>query len=145
MGKSILWNDKIHVNESLTIYWKRLFGQINKFKQYRFLWTANGKILLRATESSIIEVFTTIQCQPSLLNPVKITSTKLRKYIPTISQPLSLEERDIDWVVKHLGHDLHVHRDFYMIHKSITEIAKMSKLPLVVDQSDQDHNHCIHI
>ena len=62
MGKSILREDKIHVNESLTSYRKRLFGRINKFKQdnnYKFLWTVNGKIHLRATESSNIEAFNT--------------------------------------------------------------------------------------
>ena len=50
MGKSIFSDSKIHINESLTTYKKRLFGRINTFKQqrnYKFLWTANGKILLR--------------------------------------------------------------------------------------------------
>ena len=50
MGKSIFSDNKIHINESLTTYRKRLFGKINTFKQQRnhkFLWTANGKILLR--------------------------------------------------------------------------------------------------
>ena len=62
MGKSIFREDKIHVNESLTSYRKRLFGRINKFKQdnnYKFLWTVNGKIHLRATETSNIESFNT--------------------------------------------------------------------------------------
>ena len=62
MGKSIFREDKIHVNESLTSYRKRLFGRINKFKQdnnYKFLWTVNGKIHLRETETSIIEAFNT--------------------------------------------------------------------------------------
>ena len=42
---------------------KKLFGQINKFKQdnnYKFLWTANGKIHLRATETSNTEAFNAI-------------------------------------------------------------------------------------
>ena len=50
MGKSVFGDNKIHINESLTTYRKRLFGKINAFKQQRnhkFLWTANGKILLR--------------------------------------------------------------------------------------------------
>ena len=50
MGKSVFSDNKIHINESLTTYRKRLFGKINTFKQQRnhkFLWTANGKILLR--------------------------------------------------------------------------------------------------
>ena len=50
MGKSVFSDNKIHINESLTTNRKRLFGKINTFKQQRnhkFLWTANGKILLR--------------------------------------------------------------------------------------------------
>ena len=55
-------NSKIHINESLTSYRKRLFGRINEFKRknnYKYLWTANGKILLKANESSRTEVFVT--------------------------------------------------------------------------------------
>ena len=57
MGKSIFSDNKIHINESLTAYRKRLFGRINSFKQqhnHKFLWTANGKILLRETETSFL-------------------------------------------------------------------------------------------
>lgn len=46
--KSIPSGSKIHINESLTAYRKRLFGKIHKFKQdndLKSLWTANGKIL----------------------------------------------------------------------------------------------------
>lgn len=57
MGKSVFSDNKIHINESLTTYRKRLFGRINSFKQqhnHKFLWTANGKILLRETETSFL-------------------------------------------------------------------------------------------
>ena len=53
MGKSITNNYKVHINESLTSYRKRLFGRINAFKwenKFKFLWTSNGKILLRESE-----------------------------------------------------------------------------------------------
>ena len=62
MGKSVFSDNKIHINESLTTYRKRLFGKINTFKQQRnhkFLWTANGKILLRENETSRIVSFST--------------------------------------------------------------------------------------
>ena len=55
-------------------------------------------------------------------------STKLQKYIATISQVLSL-----NWLARHLGHDVRVHREFYRIHESTIEIAKVSKLLLAVD------------
>ncbi|XP_068689772.1 uncharacterized protein [Montipora foliosa] len=62
MGKSVFSDNKIHINESLTAYRKRLFGRINSLKQqynHKFLWTANGKILLRETETSRILSFST--------------------------------------------------------------------------------------
>ena len=54
MGKSIFSKDKIHFNELLTSYQRRLFGRINKFKldnNYKSLWTVNGKIHLTATKT----------------------------------------------------------------------------------------------
>lgn len=74
------------------------------------------------------------QCEPPLSNPENITSTRLRKYIATISQVLSLKETEVDWLARHLGHDIRVHRDFYRLHESTIEIAKFSKLLLTVDQ-----------
>lgn len=53
---------QIHVNESLTPYRKRLLGRILQFKRdhnYKFIWTINGKILLKKTESSTTECFVT--------------------------------------------------------------------------------------
>ena len=53
---------QIHVNESLTPYRKRLLGRILQFKRdhnYKFIWTANGKIMLNKTESSTTKCFVT--------------------------------------------------------------------------------------
>ena len=53
---------QIHVNESLTPYRKRLLGRILQFKRdhnYKFIWTTNGKILLKKTESSTTKCFVT--------------------------------------------------------------------------------------
>ena len=76
------------------------------------------------------------QCEPPLSNPTNITSTRLRKYIATISQVLSLKETEVDWFARHLGHDIRVHRDFYRLHESTIEIAKVSKLLLTVDKGE---------
>ena len=86
---------------------------------------------LRAWDS--LHKFAT-ECEPPLANPDSITSTKLRKYIATVSQILSLKETEVDWLARHLGHDIRVHRDFYRLHESTIEIAKVSKLLLTVDQ-----------
>jgi len=62
MGNSVFNDNKIRINESLTTYRKRLFGRTNAFKQqhnHKFLWTTNGKILLRENETSRIVSFST--------------------------------------------------------------------------------------
>ena len=72
IGKNILSGSKIHINESLTTYRKRLFGKLHKFKQdnnFKFLWTANGTIYLHESESSAVFRFTMFEefddfCKP---------------------------------------------------------------------------------
>ena len=76
------------------------------------------------------------ECDPPLSNPTNIPSTKLRKYIATISQVLSLKETEVDWLARHFGHDIRIHRDFYRLHESTIETAKVSKLLLTVDQGE---------
>ena len=73
------------------------------------------------------------KCSPKLQNPDAITSTRLRKYIATITQVLSLEEKELDWLARHLGHHIRTHREYYQLHESTIEIAKISKLLLAVD------------
>ena len=54
-------NQKIYINESLTANRRKLFGIMNAFKKehhYKYLWTVNGKILLRESDSSKIHGFT---------------------------------------------------------------------------------------
>ena len=60
--KSIQRANKIYINESLTSYRNRLFGRIHEFKKsnkFKFLWTVNGKISLRESETSTVYKFTT--------------------------------------------------------------------------------------
>ena len=62
MGLAATSNNKIHINESLTGYRKQLFGRINDFKRknnYKYLRTANGKIMLKAQDSSQTKSFVT--------------------------------------------------------------------------------------
>ena len=62
MGLATTSSNKIHINESLTGYRKQLFGRINDFKRknnYKYLWTANGKIMLKTHDSSETKSFVT--------------------------------------------------------------------------------------
>jgi len=66
-------------------------------------------------------------------HPERITGTKLRKYLATVSQIFELKEGEVDWLARHLSHDIRVHRDYYKLHDSSIELAKVSKLLLAVD------------
>ena len=63
----------------------------------------------------------------------RMTSTKLRKYMATVSQIFELSEGEVDWLARHLTHDIRVHREFYRLHDSSVELAKVSKLLLAVE------------
>ena len=66
----------------------------------------------------------------------KYNKYQTQKYIATISQVLSLKETEVDWLARHFGHNIQVHRDFYRLHESTSEIAKVSKLLLTIDQGE---------
>jgi hypothetical protein len=49
-------SNTIHINESLTFDRKKLFGRVYAFKKkhsFKFIWTVNGKIMLRKSESTV--------------------------------------------------------------------------------------------
>ena len=65
---------KIYINESLTAYRRRLFGKINSFKntnKWKYLWTTNGTIHLRQTDSSQTFHFDTMEDFEEFANPQK--------------------------------------------------------------------------
>ena len=83
----------------------------------------------------------TLECEPKLKNPKAITSTTLRKYVATMSQVLSLKEHEIGWLAKHLGHDIRTHREYYRLHDSTIELAKVSKLLLATDSCNRSFGY----
>ena len=71
----------------------------------------------------------------NLKNPDAITSTRLRKYIATVSQVLDLEPQELEWLTHHMGHDIQIHRQYYRLHESTIELAKVSKILAIVEGS----------
>lgn len=67
-------------------------------------------------------------------NPARITTTKLRKYIATMMQLLDLTQNELDWVSKHLGHSLNIHKFYYRQHTSAIEMGKVARLLLQVEE-----------
>ena len=105
--------------------------------------SANEFVFARATKGSLGHLrgwdcvsANVKEVQGSLKEPKAITSTKLRKYVATVSQTAALTEVDVDWLARHLGHDIRVHHEFDRLHESSTELAKVSKLLLAVDSGN---------
>nr|CAI5842379.1 unnamed protein product [Callosobruchus analis] len=71
-----------------------------------------------------------------LENASLITGTKLRKYVATVSQLFNMSENEYDWLARHLGHDIRVHREFYRLHESAVELTKISRLLIAVDKGE---------
>ena len=74
-----------------------------------------------------------LTCCHGLKSPSSIKSTNLRKFVATVSQIVDLRENTLDWLAKHMGHDINVHRQYYWLHESTLELAKVSKVLLAVD------------
>ena len=69
-----------------------------------------------------------------LKQPGLITSTNLRKYVATISQLVDMYESEMGWLARHLGHDIHVHKDYYRLPDTTLELAVVGNLLMAVDE-----------
>eukprot|EP00057_Strongylocentrotus_purpuratus_P013398 XP_011667872.1 PREDICTED: uncharacterized protein LOC100891939 [Strongylocentrotus purpuratus] len=68
--------------------------------------------------------------------PEFLRSTRLRKHIGTVSQLMNLERNEEDILAKFLGHDIHVHREYYRLPDETLQLAKVSKVLLQLDSGD---------
>lgn len=66
-------------------------------------------------------------------NPENLTSTKLRKKVATIAQILNLSDGDLEQLSTFLGHSKDVHKQFYRLSESAFQVAKVSKLLLMLE------------
>jgi len=73
-------------------------------------------------------------------NPENITSTRLRKQVATVAQLLNLSEGDIEQLSTFLGHSKEVHKSFYRLSESAFQVAKVSKLLLMMEKG-QGHEY----
>ncbi len=65
--------------------------------------------------------------------PERLRSTKLRKHIATMTQLFNLNENELDILANFLGHDIRVHREFYRLPEETIQVAKVSKLLLLME------------
>ena len=65
--------------------------------------------------------------------PERLRSTKLLKHIATMTQLINLTENELDILANFLGHDIRVHREFYRLPEATIQVAKVSKLLLLME------------
>jgi hypothetical protein len=70
----------------------------------------------------------------NLERPELVRSTRLRKYVATVSQVLNLSTSEIQLLCKHMGHTIDVHNHYYKLPSHTPELAKVSKLLLLVER-----------
>ncbi|XP_028414257.1 uncharacterized protein LOC114537315 [Dendronephthya gigantea] len=74
-------------------------------------------------------------CKNAQLNAdSQVTSTSMRKYVATVSQLVDMNENEMGWLADHMGHDLHVHKEYYRLPQSTLEIAVVGNLLLAIDE-----------
>lgn len=57
-----------------------------------------------------------------------------RKQIAISSQLLGLKDNELDVLAQFLGHDIRTHREYYRLPNETMQLAKLSKLLLMMDQ-----------
>ncbi|XP_043240083.1 uncharacterized protein LOC122390816 [Amphibalanus amphitrite] len=65
--------------------------------------------------------------------PKTLTSGALRKHVATMAQLLNLRENEIDQLAAFMGHDIRVHREYYRLPDATTQVAKLSKMLLLME------------
>jgi len=111
---------------------KRSEVGVNPDNPYLFAAPGNGSLGHLRPGECIRKVVMSENLQ--LEKPEAVTSTRLRKYVATVSQILDLQENELDWLARHLGHDITVHREYYRLHESTIELAKVGKILTTVDE-----------
>ncbi|CAB4027911.1 Hypothetical predicted protein [Paramuricea clavata] len=71
---------------------------------------ANQKIVLTGHD-----VLQKTCAKVQLEQPNLVKTTNLRKYVATVSQLVDINESEMGWLANHLGHDIHVHKEFYRL------------------------------
>lgn len=66
-------------------------------------------------------------------NPDALKSTNLRKHVATLSQMIVLKENELDLLAQYMGHDIHVHRNYYRLPEDTLQSAHLAKLFLTME------------
>jgi hypothetical protein len=105
-------------------------GNVNSDNIYIFA-TNDGKSLNPIRGNDVIRQ---VRGMVDLQQPDVINSNNLRKYAATVSQLVEMDDNELGWLARHLGHDINVHREFYRLQESTLEMAVVGNLLLAIDE-----------
>ena len=52
----------------------------------------------------------------------------------TVSQLVDMNESEMGWLANHMGHDIHVHKEYYRLPQTTIEMAVVGNLLMAVDE-----------
>ena len=79
------------------------------------------------------DCMSTVVGKCELKRPQAIKSTPVRKYIATVSQVLDMKDNELEWLARHMGHNVRIHKQYYRLQDHILELAKVIKLLLAME------------
>ena len=68
-----------------------------------------------------------------LKRPDLLTAKELRRHVGTMCQVLQLNSNELEWLARHLGHNINIHKEFYQLHHSTIELSRVSMLLMMLD------------
>lgn len=79
---------------------------------------------------TVLRIFT---LRAGLAEPRNITRTK---YLATTCQLRNMLNNEFDWLARHMGYDILVHRNYYRLQQDAVELAKISKVLLLIEKGE---------
>ena len=67
-------------------------------------------------------------------NQIRSAQQPCENTSPTMSQILNLQENELDMLARFMGHNLRVHREYYRLPEQSLQVAKISKLLLMMEK-----------
>ena len=52
----------------------------------------------------------------------------------TVSQLVDMDQNELGWLATHLGHGVHIHKEFYRMQESTLEMAVVGNLLMAIDE-----------
>lgn len=86
------------------------------------------------------QIMDLLKTKCNFARPELITAKQFRRVLASYVQSLNLQDRDIENLCGHLGHDVRTHLHYYRLHSDAAELAKVGKILLLVE-SGQVEKH----